>query len=178
MLNSISARLSQLPYAPDFRGHVGTLAVFQLAAVRPERLLSALDSVCHNWHSGGRRMGGGSAKHEVVFVGSSLDDVREFPRPVRIAVGHSLHIAQEGDYPPNAKPLKGYRGAGVLELIENHDGDTYRAVYTLRFASALYVLHAFKKKSTQGISTPQKVIDLINRRLSEAERIHTGRKPS
>lgn len=118
-----------------------------------------------------------SARRDVVFVGSSLEDLRAFPRPVRVAVGHALHIAQTGDHPPNAKPLKGYRGAGVLELMESHDGDTYRAVYTLRFTSAMYVLHAFKKKSTRGISTPRKEIDLVNRRLQEAERIHTRRIP-
>jgi phage-related protein len=77
---------------------------------------------------------------------------------------------------PAAKPLKGFTGAGVLEVVEDHMGDTYRAVYTVRFADAVYVLHAFQKKSKSGIATPQRDIDLIKTRLQRAQEHHTGKK--
>ena len=77
--------------------------------------------------------------------------------------------------PPDAKPLKGFSGAGVVELVEDHRGDTYRAVYTVRFATRIYVLHVFQKKSKHGIATPQKEIELIRARLRWAERLYTGR---
>jgi phage-related protein len=105
-----------------------------------------------------------------IFVGSSRRDLRAFPAAVRIELGQALFEAQLGDYPHNAKPLKGF--GGVLEIRGNFDGDTYRAVYTVRFAGVLYVLHAFQKKSTSGIATPQRHIDLIRQRLRDAETIH------
>ena len=71
--------------------------------------------------------------------------------------------------PYNAKPLKGYQGAGVLEILDHHDGDTYRAVYTVRFAGVVYVLHVFQKKSKRGIATPKQDLDLIESRLKQAE---------
>jgi phage-related protein len=77
--------------------------------------------------------------------------------------------------PPDAKPLKGFGGAGVLELIEDHKGSTYRAVYTVRFATRIYVLHAFQKKSKRGIATPKREIELIHERLKWAERLYTGK---
>ena len=94
-----------------------------------------------------------------VFVGSSQKDLRAFPAAVRSEIGQSLFEAQLGEHPRNAKPLKGF--AGVLEIRDNFDGDTYRAVYTTRLEGVLYVLHAFQKKSTRGIATPQRHLDLI-----------------
>ena len=82
---------------------------------------------------------------------------------------------QLGETPPNAKPLKGLGGAGVLEPIEDHRGSTYRAVYTVRFATRIYVLHAFQKKAKRGIATPKRELDLIRERLKWAERLHTGK---
>ena len=79
-----------------------------------------------------------------------------------------LFLAQTGLHPPSAKPFKGF-GPGVIELIEDYDGDTYRAIYTVRLDTAVYVLHSFKKKSKQGIKTPQSDVDLIKRRLKDAE---------
>jgi phage-related protein len=105
-----------------------------------------------------------------VFVGSSQKDLRAFPAAVRSEIGQSLFEAQLGEHPRNAKPLKGF--AGVLEIRDNFDGDTYRAVYTTRLEGVLYVLHAFQKKSTRGIATPQRHVDLIRQRLCDAEAIH------
>ena len=84
-------------------------------------------------------------------------------------MGYSLHFAQQDKKHPDAKPLKGFGGANVLEVVENHDGDTFRAVYTVRFGGVIYVLHAFQKKSKKGISTPRSDIDLIKQRLKQAE---------
>jgi phage-related protein len=106
-----------------------------------------------------------------VFVGSSRKDLRAFPGKVRQEIGQALFEVQLGDHPASAKPLKGF-GSGVLEIRDNFDGDTYRAIYTVRFAGVLYVLHAFQKKSTKGISTPQRHLDLVRQRLREAETIH------
>jgi phage-related protein len=103
------------------------------------------------------------------WIGSSRVDLREFPDEARRNVGFALSFAQIGEKHPVAKPLKGFSGAGVLEIVEDHRGDTYRAVYTVRFARAVYVLHAFKKKSKAGIKTPRHEIELIGRRLKAAE---------
>jgi len=108
----------------------------------------------------------------LAWIGSSRDDLRAFPEDARRDIGAALYEAQKGRKPDAAKPLKGFGGAGVLEVIEDHEGDTYRAVYTVRYATAIYVLHAFKKKSKRGISTPQTDIDLIMRRLKRAEEQH------
>jgi phage-related protein len=110
------------------------------------------------------------------WVASSKEDLRAFPEAVQRDIGRALRVAQLGGKHESAKPLKGFRGAGVLEIIEHHDGDTYRAVYTVRLADAVYVLHAFQKKSTKGIQTPKHVLDLIKARLRIAERDHRGRK--
>jgi phage-related protein len=109
-----------------------------------------------------------------VFVGSSQKDLRAFPSAVRSEIGQALFEAQLGEHPGNAKPLKGL--GGVLEIRDNFDGDTYRAVYTIRFEGVLYVLHAFQKKSTSGIATPQRHMDLIRQRLRDAEAIHKATK--
>lgn len=108
----------------------------------------------------------------LAWIGSSRDDLRAFPEDARRDIGAALYEAQKGRKPDAAKPLKGFGGAGVLEVIEDHEGDTYRAVYTVRYATAIYVLHAFKKKSKRGISTPQTDMDLIRRRLKRAEEQH------
>jgi phage-related protein len=111
----------------------------------------------------------------VVWVGPTRKELKEFPRAVQRAVGQALYAAQVGETPPDAKVLKGFGGAGVLELVEDHRGDTYRAVYTVRFATRIYVLHVFQKKSKRGIATPQKEIELIRARLKWAERLYTGK---
>jgi phage-related protein len=115
------------------------------------------------------------AQRPLVFVGSSQDDLRRFPKDVKDVVGYALWLAQTGDKHPDAKPLRGFGGAGVLEIVDEHGGDAYRVVYTVIFADGVYVLHAFKKKSTSGIATPKKDIDLIKKRLRSAEDIHEER---
>lgn len=105
----------------------------------------------------------------VRWVASSRDDLRGFPEPVRLRVGGAIWEAQKGGKAPWAKPLKGYGGSGVVEIVDDHDGDTYRAVYTVRFEGAVYVLHAFQKKSKSGIATPRRDLDLIEARLKRAK---------
>jgi len=112
----------------------------------------------------------------VVWMGSSRRDIRAFPRTVRRDIGQALYTAQHGETDPSAKPLRGFGGGSVMEVVAQHRGDTWRAVYTVRFAEAVYVLHAFQKKSTRGIATPKKDIELIRHRLSEAERLHRERQ--
>jgi phage-related protein/predicted XRE-type DNA-binding protein len=102
---------------------------------------------------------------ELYWVGNSREIVRSFPPEVRRVIGRALDLAQRGGKDSNAKPLRGFGGAGVLEIVDDHDGDAYRAVYTVRFAQAVYMLHAFQKKSKRGIATPRQEIDLIRRRL-------------
>jgi phage-related protein len=105
---------------------------------------------------------------DLEWVGSSLDDLRQFPNAVQRTVGFALYLAQMGDKHVDARPLKGYRGAGVLEVITNFDGDTYRTIYTVRLSDAVYVLHAFQKKSPRGSEVPRKDLDLITSRLKLA----------
>lgn len=112
----------------------------------------------------------------VIWMGLSRRDVRSFPPEVRRDVGYALYAAQHGETDPSAKALRGFGGAGVLEIIARHRGDTWRAVYTVRYAEAVYVLHAFQKKSKRGIATPQKDLELIHQRLNEAERLHRARQ--
>jgi len=101
----------------------------------------------------------------LVWLGNSLEDLQAFPDEVKRGVGYALRFAQGGEKHPDAKPLQGYKGAGVLEVIEDFMGDTYRAVYTVRFSGIVYVLHAFQKKSRQGIKTPPNEIARVDRRL-------------
>ncbi|MEG5163302.1 type II toxin-antitoxin system RelE/ParE family toxin [Microcoleus sp. AT3-A2] len=105
----------------------------------------------------------------VEWIGSSRDDLRDFPEDVQQIMGFALYRAQLGKKHPDAKPLKGFKGAGVLEIVENFDGDTYRAIYTVKFEGIVYVLHSFQKKSKQGIATPKQDIDLIESRLKRAQ---------
>ncbi|MCB9949339.1 MAG: type II toxin-antitoxin system RelE/ParE family toxin [Rhodospirillaceae bacterium] len=106
------------------------------------------------------------------WVGSSKKDYQTFPEEVQYAMGYGLYLAQEGKRAESAKSLKGFGGTSVVELIEDHHGDTYRAVYTVQFSEAVYVLHAFQKKSKSGIATPKTDIDLIKRRYREAQADH------
>ena len=105
----------------------------------------------------------------LAWIGSSQRDFRAFPDAVKDDMGYALYLAQIGKKHDSAKPLRGFGGAGVLEVVEDHGGDTYRAVYTVRFAAAVYVLHAFQKKSRKGRGTPKSEIDLVRRRLRMAE---------
>ena len=107
------------------------------------------------------------------WIGQSRKDYGDFPPKVQEECGFALFLAQTGQHPPSAKVLKGL-GSGMVELVENFDGDTFRTVYTVRFEKAVYVLHAFKKKSKQGIKTPQSDIELIKRRIRDAEAHYTS----
>ncbi len=108
------------------------------------------------------------------WVGSSLKAIRSFPEDVRAEVGYSIYLAQVGDKAANAVPMLGFGSAKVLEVVIDEDGDTYRAVYTVKFRHAVYVLHAFQKKSKKGISTPKPDLDLIKDRLKAAEAHHAS----
>jgi len=103
------------------------------------------------------------------WVGSAKRDFLSFPAPVMDDMGSALGIAQFGGTAPTAKALKGL-GPGVLEIVESHDGNAYRAVYTVRFERAVYVLHAFQKKSPSGIRTAKRDVDLVEQRLKQAAR--------
>jgi phage-related protein len=103
----------------------------------------------------------------VIWVGDSLRVLRTFPSGVQDEVGYALYLAQRGAKHVSAKPLKGL-GPGVLEVVSDYRGDTFRAVYTIRLADRVYVLHAFQKKSKRGIATPKMELDLIGRRLKAA----------
>jgi len=96
------------------------------------------------------------------------------PKSVRQKVGFALYFAQHGEKHESAKPLKAFGGAGVLEVVEDHDRGTYRAVYTVRFSEAVYVLHVFQKKAKRGIATPMRDVELIRARLQEAARLHAA----
>ncbi len=108
---------------------------------------------------------------QVQWVGSSKADLKRFPDAVQDRFGFAIYQAQAGLRHRDAKPLRGF-GSGVLEIVTRHDRDAYRAVYTVRFESAVYVLHAFQKKARRGIATPKKELDLVRRRLRDAERHH------
>ena len=108
----------------------------------------------------------------VVWIGSARTDLSSFPEEVKDAIGFALYVAQQGGKHPNAKPLRGFGGAGILVIVESHAGDTYRAVYTVRLAGRIYALHAFQKKSKAGIKTPKSEVDLIKSRLKRAEEEH------
>ena len=113
---------------------------------------------------------------EVVWVGSSREGLKAFPDEAQDDAGFALYWAQRGERHPSAMPLKGFGGAGVLEIVTGFDSNTYRTVYTVRLETAIYVLHAFQKKSTRGIATSRRDIELIKARLAralemEAERV-------
>lgn len=105
----------------------------------------------------------------VRWIGGSKNDLSAFPNDVKLRVGGALWDAQVGLKSPAAKPLKGFGGAGVLEVVTDFDGNAFRTVYTVRFAEAVYVLHAFQKRSRRGIATPKPELDLIAARLARAK---------
>jgi phage-related protein len=106
----------------------------------------------------------------LLWVGTTRKNLKAFPDDVKGAMGYALYLAQTGGKSPDAKPLKGFGGSGVLEIVEDYEGGTYRAVYTVKLAGAVYALHAFQKKSKKGIATPKQDIDLIKERLKRARR--------
>ena len=106
------------------------------------------------------------------WIGSSLKDLKALSDSLRDVFGYALHLAQEGKKHPLTKPLRGFGGAGVLEVVADQRGDTFRAVYTVKFDAAVYVLHVFQKKSKRGAETPTPDISLINARLKTAEEHH------
>jgi phage-related protein len=112
-----------------------------------------------------------------IWVGSSRKDLREFPETVQDHIGYALYVAQQGRKHQAAQVLTGFGGAAVVEIIEDYRGDTFRAVYTVRFAGAVYVLHAFQKKSKAGRETPRRDMELIRQRLREAEQIAKELRP-
>lgn len=121
-------------------------------------------------------MDSGQTPRLITWVGSSRADLKRFPQPVRRDIGKALYAAQRGNVDPAAKPLRGFGGVRVMEIIDRHDTNTYRAVYTAQFDEALYVLHAFQKKSKRGVATPSREVELVRRRLADAERLHRQRQ--
>lgn len=103
------------------------------------------------------------------WIGSSHKDLMALPTDVRRFFGYALSLAQAGDQHDAAKVLKGFGGAGVLEIVEDDVGGTYRAVYTVKYEEAVFVLHCFQKKSKRGIATPKEDMDIIRARLKVAE---------
>ena len=110
------------------------------------------------------------ARKPLYFIASSWKDLKGLPGPVQDTFGTLLLDVQYGDTPGGAKPLKGFGGAGVLEIVEDYDGDTYRSVYTVTFREVVYVLHVFQKKSKHGIATPKRDLDLVRSRYGSAQR--------
>ena len=106
----------------------------------------------------------------LAWLGSSKKDLMALPVSVRKFFGHALDFAQRGEQHDAAKVLKGFGGAGVLEIVENDQGNTYRAAYTVKFEGAVFVLHVFQKKSKSGIATPKPDMDIIRERLKVAEK--------
>ena len=111
----------------------------------------------------------------LAWIGSARKDLKALPEEVQDIFGYALFLAQTGEKHDQAKPFKGFGSAGVLEVVEDHNGNTYRAVYTVRFEHAVYVLHCFQKKSAQGKATPKPDMDLIHTRLQAAEKDARGR---
>jgi phage-related protein len=121
----------------------------------------------------------GNERRDLIPIASALADLRDFPADVKDVMGQALLDAQYGDRHPAAKPLHGFGGAGVLEIVDDYDGDTYRAVYTVQLRSGVYLLHAFQKKARRGIKTDRHDSELIKRRLNaaiaeDARRIRKG----
>jgi phage-related protein len=111
-------------------------------------------------------------KKALRWAGASKKELSVLPAEVQQVMGYALYLAEIGGKHPDAKPLKGHKGAGVLEVVEDFDTDTYRVVYTVKFEKAVYVLHSFQKKSTRGIETPKHTLDLIAERLKVAEQLY------
>ena len=129
-------------------------------------------SICLNWHTMERMASTESSKPKpVIWVGDSLHVLQSFPEDVKDEMGFALFQAQTGEKHLNAKPLTGF-GSGVLEMVSDHRGDTFRAVYTVRLAGRVYVLHAFQKKSKKGIATPKSEMEMVKQRLRRAIELH------
>jgi len=112
------------------------------------------------------------SRKPVVWVSSTRKDIQTLPAEVRRTFGNALDEAQKGGKHPDAKPLAGFGGANVLEVVDNFATDTFRALYTVRFEEAIYVLHVFQKKSMQGRKTPQRDLEVIRTRLQQAQVLH------
>ncbi len=110
-----------------------------------------------------------SQQKKLVWIGSAKKDLVAMPDDVQDVFGFALHLAQAGEKHDKAKPLKGFGGAGVLEVLERDNDGTYRAVYTVKYGDAVYVLHCFQKKSSKGIATPKPEMNVINERLKAAK---------
>ena len=109
-------------------------------------------------------------------MGQSREDLRRLPKDGRAVAGQALYHAQLGSKHVNAKPLKGFHGTAVMEIVADAEGDAYRAVYTVQFADFIYVLHCFQKKSTKGVKTRHHHIEMVRRRLRMAEENHARRQ--
>ena len=109
------------------------------------------------------------ARKPIKWVSSAKRDLDAMPEDVKDVFGHAIDLAQAGGKHQDAKVMTGFGSAGVLEVVEDHQGDTFRAVYTVKFAGWVYVLHCFQKKSKSGIATPKQDMDLINTRLKAAK---------
>ena len=120
-------------------------------------------------------MNRGESDKPIRWLGSTQEDLTGFPSKVKSVMGFALRQAQQGRKHIDAKLLKGFGGASVLEICRNYDGDTYRGIYTVRFADVVYVLHIFQKKSKHGARTPQTDVELIRKRLREAEEDYAQR---
>lgn len=112
---------------------------------------------------------------ELIWIGSSKKDLQALPNEVIDVMGYGLYLAQKGELPENAKILKGFSGASVIEIIDTDESGTYRCVYTVKMAQIIFVLHVFQKKSKHGIKTPQQDIELIKSRLKQAQVIYKER---
>jgi phage-related protein len=108
----------------------------------------------------------------LLWIGSCREDLKSFPEDVRLVMGYALYLAQTSGKHPDAKPLRGFGGAGVVEVVDDFDGDTYRAVYTVQLKGVVYALHAFQKKSRKGKKTPQQELEVVKQRLRRAEAVH------
>ena len=116
-----------------------------------------------------------SGPKPLTWMGDSLETLQDFPEDVKDEIGFALFQAQTGEKHIKAKPLKGF-GAGILEIVSDHRGDTFRAVYTVRLAGRVYVLHAFQKKSKTGIATPRAEMDMVKQRLKRAIELHASQE--
>ena len=114
-----------------------------------------------------------SGPKPLTWMGDSLETLQGFPEDVQDEIGFALFQAQTGEKHIKAKPLKGF-GSGILEVVSDHRGDTFRAVYTVRLAGRVYVLHTFQKKSKTGIATPKAEMDLVKQRLKRAIELHAS----
>jgi len=114
------------------------------------------------------------SRKPVKWVGSAKKDLDKMPADVQDVFGHAVDLAKAGGKHPDAKPFRGHGSGGVMEVVEDYSGDTYRAVYTVRLESWVYVVHCFQKKSVSGIKTPQPDLDLIDQRLKAAAADHAA----